>query len=153
MRIYSSLGPVKNSLARLLIMHHRNNSFVFTYLFPGAITSATIKLDEPQEAQFADRDSLSLVIDGMTIGSPATSVIWRRNGSMITTDDNFHVGGGEYVPYADASNCNWWTYRVALLVRGYQPGSYTYTADNNATPDPGLTSLVFNVQGKYKIIE
>ncbi len=134
-------------------MHHHNDySFTITNVFPGAITSATIKLDEPQEAQLADRDSLSLVIDGLTIGSPVTSVIWRRNGSVIITDNNFHVGGGEYVPYDDAFDCNWRTYRVALLVRGYHPGNYTYTADNSDTQDPGLTSPVFNVQGKYKII-
>ncbi len=116
------------------------------------MSATTIQLDEPQEAQLADRDSLALVIDGIIMGSPATSVIWRRNGSMITTSDHFHVGGGEKFPYDDRTYCYDRKYRVALAVFGYQPGNYTYTVDNDITPTP-VTSPVFQIKGIYKSIK
>ncbi len=34
-------------------------------------------------------------------------------------------------------------------MNGYLPGSYTYIVDNADTTDPGVTSLVIEVQGMY----
>ncbi len=112
-------------------------------LFVGAITSATINIaDNPK---LLDRNALVLVIEGVTTGAQA-SVTWRRNGSMITHMVGvFFIGGGETIQ--GNPPCESQMYRVAIEISGYLPGSYTYTADNADTTDPGVTSSVFEVQG------
>ncbi len=116
----------------------------------GAITNATIQLDPDEQQQLADRDNLVLIIEGITTGGRPTSVTWRRNN--VTVDRNtrpagggsFFDGGGEAI--VGTGPCESRMYRVALLVRGLLPGTYTYTVSNADTPTP-VTSPVFEVQG------
>ncbi len=115
-------------------------------MFVGAITSATINID--MNPQLLDRNALVLVPEGVTTGAQATSVTWRRNGSMITTGGGFFIGGGETI-HTGNPTCESRMYRVALAISGYLPGSYTYIADNADTTDPGVTSPVFEVQGMH----
>ncbi len=116
-------------------------------MFVGAITSATIMIG--MNPQLLDRNALLLVIEGITTGAQATSVTWRRNGSMITTGvGGFFIGGGE-TRHTGNPPCESRMYRVAIQASGYLPGSYTYTADNANTADPGVTSPVFEVQGMH----
>ncbi len=118
----------------------------------GAITNTTIQLDPDDEAatQLADRDNLRLVIEGITTGSEATSVTWRRNNDIVDRytrpagGGSFFDGGGEDI--VGTGPCASQMYRVALLVTGRLPGTYTYTVSNANTPTP-VTSPVFEVQG------
>ncbi len=115
-------------------------------MFVGAITSATIMISA--SPNLLDRNALVLVLEGLTTGAQAKSVTWRRNGSMITTGGGFFIGGGE-TRHTGNPPCESRMYRVAIAISGYLPGSYTYTADNADTTDPGVTSPVFEVQGMY----
>ncbi len=127
-----------------------SNSTIVTLcclMFVGAITSATINIDNCCQ-RLLNRNDLQLVIDGITTGAQATSVTWRRNGSMITTGGGFFIGGGETV-HTGNPPCESRMYRVSIQTNGYLPGSYTYTVDNANTADPGVTSPVFVVQGMY----
>ena len=126
-----------------------SNSTIVTLcclMFVGAITSATIMIDGTP--RFLDRNDLELVPEGVTTGAQATSVTWRRNGSMITNGGGFFIGGGE-TRHTGNPPCADQMYRVAIQMNGYLPGSYTYTVDNADTADPGVTSPVFDVQGMY----
>ena len=114
-------------------------------MFVGAITSATIHIDG---TRLLDRNRLQLAIEGVTTGAQATSVTWRRNGSMITTGGGFFIGGGS-TRHTGNPPCADQMYRVALQTNGYLPGSYTYTADNADTADPGVTSSAVVIQGMY----
>ncbi len=117
----------------------------------GPITRASISLDsDSPRLQFIDRDNLGVVVEGITIGSQATTVTWTRNGSQVSrntmvTGGSFYDGGGEAI---DGSGpCSGQMYRVALFVMGYLPGEYAYTVQNSDTPDP-LTSLIYRIQGE-----
>ncbi len=116
----------------------------------GAITNATIQLDPDSSLQLADRDNLQLIIEGFTTGGQATSVTWRRNNVMVDKNTrlagggSFYDGGGETI--VGTGPCESHMYRVALLVTGRLPGSYTYTVSNANTPTP-VASPVFEVQG------
>ncbi len=116
-------------------------------MFVGAITSATINIDNGN-SRLLDRNNLQLVIEGITTGAQATSVTWRRNGSMITTGGGFFIGG-ESTQHTGNPPCADQMYRVAIQTNGYLPGRYTYTVDNANTADPGVTSPVFEVQGMH----
>ena len=120
----------------------------------GAIINAAILLDydfyEAQRFEFSNRASLRLVIRGETTGSQATSVVWRRNGSVVDSSTVvaggfFFDGGGETIN--TTGPCSTHMYRVALLVTGYLPGEYSYTVSNNLNTNP-VTSPVFRVEGK-----
>ncbi len=116
-------------------------------MFVGAITSATINIG--MDPKLLDRNDLVLVIEGITTGAQATSVTWRRNGSIITTGGvEFFIGGGETL-HTGNPPCASQMYRAAIAISGYLPGNYTYTADNVNTADPGVTSPVFEVQGMH----
>ncbi len=115
-------------------------------MFVGAITRATINLFA-NDQRLLDRNDLQLLIDGVTTGAQATSVTWRRNGSMITTGGGFFIGGGE-ARHTGNPPCADQMYRVAIQLNGYLPGSYTYTVSNANTPTP-VISTVFEVQGMY----
>ncbi len=126
-----------------------SNSTIVTLcclMFVGAITSATTNIG--MNPKLLDRDNLALVLEGITTGAQATSVTWRRNGSMITHGGAFFIGGGETI-HTGNRPCESQMYRVAIALYRYLPGSYTYTADNADTTDPGVTSLVFEVQGMH----
>ena len=119
----------------------------------GAITSAVILLEnDPAKAsnvELSDRASLSLVIRGETTGSQATSVVWRRNGTVVDSHTvvaggSFFDGGGERI--SDTGPCSTHMFRVALLVTGYLPGEYSYTVSNDQNTSP-VTSPVFRVEG------
>ena len=110
----------------------------------GAITSASIWIDG--NPQLVNRNSLEVGIAGITTGARATSVTWRRNGSMITTGGGFFIGGGE-TRHTGNPPCASQMYRVALHIAGYLPGNYTYTVDNAETRDPGVTSSFLEIQG------
>ncbi len=129
-----------------------SNSTIVTLcslMFVGAITSATINFNTyPGTSRLLDRNDLQLVIEGITTGAQQTSVTWRRNGSMITTGGGFFIGGGDTL-HTGSPPCASRMYRVAMQANGYLPGSYTYTADNADTTDPGVSSPVFEVQGMY----
>ncbi len=117
-------------------------------LFAGAITRATINLFA-NDQQLLDRSRLQLVLEGVTTGAQATSVTWRRNGSMISNVVHvFFIGGGETL-HTGNPPCADQMYRVAIQMNGYLPGSYTYTVDNADTTDPGFISPVFEVQGTH----
>ncbi len=62
---------------------------------------------------------------------------------------SFYDGGGEAI--VGTGPCASQMYRVALLVYGYLPGSYTYTVSNANTSTP-VTSPVFTVQGRVSIM-
>ncbi len=83
-------------------------------MFVGAITSATIHIDG---TRLLDRNRLQLAIEGVTTGAQATSVTWRRNGNMVTTDGGFFVGGGDTIHIGNPP-CESQMYRVALQVDG-----------------------------------
>ncbi len=127
-----------------------SNSTIVTLcclMFVGAITSATININNCCQ-RLLDRNNLQLAIEGITTGAQATSVTWRRNGSMITSGaGGFFIGGGDTI--VGTGPCASHMYRVAIQLNGYLPGSYTYTVDNANTADPGATSPVFEVQGMY----
>ena len=116
----------------------------------GAITNAAIQLDPDSPLQLTDRDNLQLIIKGFTTGGQATSVTWRRNNVMVDRNTrlagggSFYDGGGETI--VGTGPCESHMYRVALLVTGRLPGSYTYTVSNANTPTP-VASPVFEVQG------
>ena len=114
-------------------------------MFVGAITNATINLNTDPGTRLLDHNDLVLVLEGITTGAQATSVTWRRNGSMITTGGGFFIGGGE-TRHTGNPPCADQMYRVAIQLNGYLPGSYTYTVSNANTPTP-VTSPVFKVQG------
>ncbi len=116
-------------------------------MFVGAITRATINIYSGN-VRFLDRNDLQLVIEGITTGAQATSVTWRRNGSMITTGGGFFIGGGS-TRHTGNPPCADQMYRVAIQTNGYLPGSYTYTVDNADTVDPGVTSSAVVIQGMY----
>ncbi len=117
-------------------------------MFVGAITNATINLNTDPGTRLLDHNDLVLVLEGITTGAQATSVTWRRNGSMITTGGGFFIGGGATI-HTGNPPCESQMYRVAIQMNGYLTGNYTYTADNADTADPGVTSPVFEVQGMY----
>ncbi len=127
-----------------------SNSTIVTLcclMFVGAITSATIMIDGTP--RLLDRNDLEITIDGITTGAQATSVTWRRNGSMITSGvGGLFTGGGE-TRHTGNPPCESRMYRVAMQANGYLPGRYTYIVDNADTADPGVTSPVFEVQGMY----
>ncbi len=115
----------------------------------GAITNAPIQLDPDEAPELADRDNLQLIIEGITTGGQATSVTWRRNNVMVDRNTmlagggSFYDGGGQAV--VSTGPCVSRMYRVALLVTGYLPGTYTYTVSNADTPT--LTSQLFLIEG------
>ncbi len=115
----------------------------------GSITNAKIRLDTDGPQELEHRNRLHLVIEGITTGAQATSVTWRRNGSIIdrntmVANGSFSVGGGDTI--VSGNPCERRMYRVALLVTGYLPGTYTYTANNSYTSPP-VTSPEFEIQG------
>ncbi len=123
------------------------------YILLGAITNAKIQLEtrsSSELAELADRNNLELVIEGITTGGQATSVTWRRNNLIVDRHTrpagggNFFDGGGE--TFVGTGPCESRMYRVALLVGGYLPGTYTYTVNNTNTPTP-VTSPVFTIEG------
>ena len=126
-------------------MHSQND-------LSGPITIAVIHRENhrPGEQELADRDHLQLIIGGINTGSLAASVTWRRNGTIVDRDTmpigggSFFDGGGETI--AGGGTCRNRMYRVALLVRGYLPGNYTYTVNNSIS---SVTSPVFHLQGNY----
>ncbi len=115
-------------------------------MFVGAITNATIFFNTfPSSSRLLDRNDLQVTIEGATTGAQATSVTWRRNGSMITAGGGFFIGGGDAI-HTGNPPCESRMYRVAIQINGNLPGSYTYTVSNANTPTP-VTSPVFKVQG------
>ncbi len=118
----------------------------------GAITNVTVQLDD-YHPQLADRDNLQLIIEGITTGGQATSVTWRRNNVIVDRNTRlaggraFYDGGGETI--VGTGSCESHMYRVALLVTGRLPGTYTYTVSNANTLNP-VTSPVFTIQGNNK---
>ena len=129
-------------------MNKPNNLYL---IFAGPITSATIQLDTDSPYEFADRNNLRLVIEGITTGSQAISVVWRRNGNIVNRNSrpvggSFYDGGGETIVGNGA--CEGQMYRVSLLVTGYLRGSYTYSVINDASSVP-VTSPVFEIEGSY----
>ncbi len=118
----------------------------------GAITNVTVQLDD-YHPQLADRDNLELIIEGITTGGQATSVIWIRNNVMVDRNTrlagggSFYDGGGDTI--VGTGSCESHMYRVALLVTGRLPGTYTYTVSNANTLNP-VTSPVFTIQGNNK---
>ncbi len=81
-------------------------------MFVGAITRATIDIDDG-DVRLLDRSNLQLTIQGITTGAQATSVTWRRNGSMITTGGGFFIGGGG-ARHTGNPPCADQMYRVAI---------------------------------------
>ena len=125
-------------------------NILLSYAILGAITNALIQLNSHSSPQLADRDNLVLIIEGITTGGRPTSVTWRRNNVMVDRNTrlagggSFYDGGGETI--VGTGPCESRMYRVALLVRGYLPGTYTYTVSNADTPTP-VTSQLFTVEG------
>ena len=122
----------------------------------GAVTNAAILLendpDEVANNRLSDRSNLQLVIRGEITGSQATSVVWRRNGTVVdrttvVANGSFFDGGGDTI--SNTGPCSTHMFRVGLLVMGYLPGEYSYTVNNDQTTNP-VTSPVFRVEGKVK---
>ncbi len=128
-------------------------NILLLYAILGAITNAPIQLDPDSPPQLADRDNLVLVIEGLTTGSQATSVTWRRNNVIVDRNTRLAGGGSFYDGGGDAivgtGPCESHMYRVALQVRGYLPGTYTYSVSNANTPTP-VTSPLFTIKGNNK---
>ncbi len=72
---------------------------------------------------------------------------WRRNGGIVDRNTrlagggSFYDGGGETI--VGTGSCESHMYRVALLVTGHLPGTYTYTVSNANT----VTSPLFIIAG------
>ena len=122
----------------------------------GAITNAAILLEnDPAQVannRLSDRSNLQLVIRGETTGGRTSSVVWRRNGTVVdrttvVAGGSFFDGGGQTI--SDTGPCSTHMYKVALQVTGYLPGEYSYTVNNDQTTSP-VTSPVFRVEGKVK---
>ncbi len=116
----------------------------------GPITNVTIQLDADSNINLMNHQRLELIIDGTTTGAPASSVVWKRNGNIIDKNTQvangyFYDGGGETI--VGTGPCESHMYRVALAVKGYLPGNYTYTVINDNMSSP-LTSPVFIVEGR-----
>ena len=135
----------------------KNILLLLCCFFPGPITNASIQLDFGFQHELADRDNFVLTILGITTGSQATQVTWRRNGVVVnrnTIIKEYRTYKECYFPYFDGGGeatvgtgpCERRMYRVALLVVGYYPGSYMYTVSNANTSRP-VTSPVFVIQG------
>ncbi len=94
-----------------------------------------------------------MIIEGITTGSQATSVIWRRNNLIVDRNTrwagggSFYDGGGQSI--VGTGPCESHMYRVALQVTGRLPGTYTYTVINANTPT-AVTSPLFIIQGNKK---
>ncbi len=117
-------------------------------LFLGPITNAVIQVNHTESWEL-ENGNWVLVIEGLYNGSQATSGTWRWNDSIVnrnTEIDNVVLfdGGGE-TRQSDGP-CTSHVYRVALLIRGYLLGNYTYTIDNSDTPAP-VTSPILTVEG------
>ena len=69
------------------------------------------------------------------------------DSNTVVAGGSFFDGGGDTI--RDTGDCPTHIYRVGLLVTGYLPGEYSYTASNNQTTSP-VTSPVFRVEGKVK---
>ncbi len=128
---------------------------LLSYAILGAITNAPIQLDSDSSLQFADRDNLQLTIEGITTGGQATSVIWRRNGLAVDRNTrlagggSFYDGGGETI--VGTGPCESRMYRVALLVTGRLPGTYTYTVSNADTQTPVTSPLLIIKGNNYSV--
>ena len=69
------------------------------------------------------------------------------NRNTVVARGFFFDGGGEAI--SDTGPCSTHMYRVALLVRGYLPGEYSYTVSNDQNTSP-VPSPVFRVEDKVK---
>ena len=125
-------------------------NILLSYVILGAITNALTQLDMDSPSELADRDNLELTIEGITTGGRPTSVTWIRNNVMVDRNTrlagggSFWDGGGETI--VGTGSCESHMHRVALLVRGRLPGTYTYTVSNANTPNQ-VTSPVFIIGG------
>ena len=66
--------------------------------------------------------------------------------TRLAGDGAFWDGGGETI--VGTRPCEMRMYRVALLVSGFQPGTYTYTVTNANTSTP-VTSPIFAIRGMH----
>ena len=101
----------------------------------GAITSNEITLQSPNFGS----NQFTLVAE--TRGGPPTSVIWRRNGGAIGTQNTDSIST---VPDPDNNqndrlNCR---YRSTLVVTGMLPGRYEYLPTNRVTSNIARTFII-----------
>ncbi len=139
-----------NPTTALMLNESDIKIFYSHYAIIGAITNTLIQLDMDTPLQLADHDNVELTIEGITTGGRPTSVTWRRNNVIVDRNTRL-AGGGSFwdrggQTIVGTGPCERRMYRVALLVTGYLPGTYTYTVSNANTPTP-VTSPVFRIRG------
>ena len=96
--------------------------------------------------QFRDRGALKLTLDGLTRGARYTSVTWTRNGTALSSNSQFFIGGGE--ERVGGNPCTNRMYRPAIVLTGDLPGVYQYSATNADTPG-GKTSPTLTIAGMF----
>ena len=143
-------------MLKFLIFDCLEHSLYYLFYYSGAITAATIQIDEDASPanQFRDRSSLRVLVDGVTTGADYTSITWTRDGNTLTTvrpvpgvpNSEIFIGGGDELQ--GGSPCSARMYRPALLLRGYLPGVYQYTVTNADTPG-GVSSPSFTISGMF----
>ena len=142
-------------MLKFLVFDCLENS-LFSLFISGAITAATIRIDEDASPanQFRDRSSLSVVLEGATTGGEYTSTTWTRNGTTLSNmnpvpgvpNSAIFIGGGGELQ--GGSPCSARMYRPALLLRGSLPGVYQYRVTNADTTGDVL-SPTLNISGMF----
>ena len=146
-------------MLKFLVFDCLENS-LFSLFISGAITSATIQIDEDAASpahQVRDRSALVVVLDGITTGGEYSSITWTRDGTTITAvnpvpgipNSQIFIGGGEELQ--GGSPCSARMYRPAIALTGYLPGVYQYSVTNGATtgvvssPSLTISGMFFNI--------
>ena len=136
-----------------------NILYTIFFIISGAITAATIRIDEEANSppnKFRDRSSLLVTLDGRTTGGEYTSITWTRNGTTITTlrpvpgvpNSEIFIGGGDELQ--GGNPCSARMYRPAIVLIGYLPGVYQYRVTNTDTigdflsPTLTISGMFFN---------
>ena len=141
-------------MLKFLVFDCLENS-LFSLFISGAITSATIQIDEGSAIQVRDRSALlSVQLDGLTTGARYTSITWTRNGTALSNmnpvsgvpNSQIFIGGGE--ERVGGNPCEDRMYRPAILLRGYLPGVYRYSVTNADTPGD-VQSPTLTISGMF----
>ena len=142
-------------MLKLLVFDCLENS-LFSLFISGAITAATIRIDEVAYPvhQVRDRSALVVVLDGITTGARYTSTTWTRNGTTITNvrpvpgvpNSEIFIGGGDELQ--GGSPCSARMYRPAIALTGYLPGVYQYSVTNADTTGV-VSSPTLNISGMF----
>ena len=154
--IDNNLNDLRYVYVKFLVFDCLENS-LFSLFISGAITDATIQIDEGANSppnQFRDRSSLVVTLDGVTTGALYTSITWTRDGNTLSTvrpvpgvpNSEIFIGGGDELQ--GGSPCSARMYRPAIVLIGSLPGVYRYSVTNDdITGD--ITSSTLTISGMF----